>query len=450
MPVIDATRVSKCFTIHPDRPRSFQDLVVNAFKRQPPHARKETFWALRDLSFSVEAGETLGIIGSNGSGKSTCLKLLTRIIEPTTGKVNVKGRISALLELGAGFHPELTGRENVFLNGSVLGLKRREMAQRLDDIVAFAELERFIDMPVKFYSSGMYVRLAFAVAIHVRPDVLLVDEVLAVGDQSFQTRCLDRIDALKTSGVTIVLVSHGLEAVRNVCKRTIWLDQGVLKEDGLSESVVARYLQWVHGKEEAAALAAREVERRTAQAARPPSSSSQASPAEVAPAPAGQEAVGHQPKRFGSREAEITEVMLLDAEGRDRLMLTLGEPMSIVMRYRAHQRVDQPMFGFAIHRNDGLHVCGPNNVFAQSNIAFIEGDGEMRFTVDRLPLLAGTYYLTVALHDHTGTHTYDHHDMSYRFRVQQGNLNDRYGVVYLPGHWEHCPAAVPTPEAPQS
>ncbi|MFH1084420.1 MAG: ABC transporter ATP-binding protein, partial [Chloroflexota bacterium] len=190
MPIIDLVRVSKCFHLYPDRPRSLQEVALQALRRPRWHRNGETLWALRDVSFGVEPGQTVGIIGSNGSGKSTCLKLLTRIIQPTSGQVRVQGRVAALLELGAGFHPELTGRENIFLQGAVQGMSRREMVARLDEIVAFAELERFIDVPVKVYSSGMYVRLAFATAIHVQPDVLLVDEVLAVGDQSFQHKCM--------------------------------------------------------------------------------------------------------------------------------------------------------------------------------------------------------------------------------------------------------------------
>lgn len=259
MPAIHVTNVSKRFLLRHDRARSFQELVVKGFRRRRQPNNDEVFWALRDVSFSADRGETVGIIGANGSGKSTCLKLLARILVPTAGTIEVEGRISALLELGSGFHPELTGRENITLYGSILGLRRREMAQRFADIVAFAELERFIDIPVKFYSSGMYVRLAFATAINVSPDVLLLDEVLAVGDLNFQKRCLARIRELKARDMTIVFVSHSLDAVMGLCDRAIWLDKGTLREDGPTEEVVAGYLRQVREKEQANAVVAQEV-----------------------------------------------------------------------------------------------------------------------------------------------------------------------------------------------
>ncbi|RLC75531.1 MAG: ABC transporter ATP-binding protein, partial [Chloroflexi bacterium] len=193
--------VSKKFNLHHERKRSFQELALGLFRRD--NGSREEFWALRDVDFNVEQGETVGLIGPNGAGKSTALKLVSRIIEPTSGRIKVNGRVGALLELGAGFHPDLTGRENIYLNGSILGLGRAEIERKLDDIIAFAELERFIDVPVKHYSSGMYVRLGFSVAVHTDPEVLLVDEVLAVGDAAFQRKCLERIDRMRSEGVTV-------------------------------------------------------------------------------------------------------------------------------------------------------------------------------------------------------------------------------------------------------
>lgn len=474
MSVIEMQRVSKRFRLEPDRPRSFQDLLVGLTRLRKGVRRSELFWALRDVSFSAKGGETLGIIGENGSGKSTCLKLLTRILEPTTGSVEVHGRVSALLELGAGFHPELTGRENLFLYGSVLGLKRRDLARRFDDVVAFAELERFIDIPVKFYSSGMYVRLAFAAAINVNPEVLLVDEVLAVGDLSFQNKCLDRIHELESLGVTIVFVSHSLDSVRNLCDRALWLDGGILREDGPTDLVIARYLQHVHEKEEAEALAERAAERAAAQdslaratkvetlaqskepateetlaepsaaqvgeprASLASGSTDEPSSAKAASAPDSHEdPMARYRQRWGSREAEIVDVRFLDREGHERLILTTGEPMTVALRYKTRVRIEHPMFGLAMHRNDGLHINGPNNILASFDIPAIEGHGEVRYTVDVLPLLEGTYYLTVALYDTSGTHAYDHHALSYTFRVQNGNVAERYGAFYLPAHWAH-------------
>lgn len=243
MASIEVSQLSKRFVLQHDQPRLFQDLALSLFRHRvrEGHQRHEEFWALSGISFAVERGESLALIGKNGSGKSTCLKLLAGIMQPTSGSVKMQGRISALIELGAGFHPELTGKDNLFVNGIILGMTRSELKQRFDEIVAFAELEHFIDIPVKFYSSGMYLRLAFAIAINVNADIMLLDEVLAVGDQSFQAKCLERISELKRNGVTIVFVSHDLNAVRTLCQRTIWLDHGKLCADSNTETVIADY-----------------------------------------------------------------------------------------------------------------------------------------------------------------------------------------------------------------
>ncbi len=263
MAAVCFANVSKRFILHHERPRSFQEWVIQMVQRgrgaveqgsRDPHSPAplllrsggEPFWALRDVSFTVEPGEMLGIIGENGAGKSTVLKLISRILEPTTGRVAVQGRVSALIELGAGFHPDLTGRENIYLNGSILGLSKREMDRQFAAIVDFAELERFIDTPVKHYSSGMYARLGFAVAIHVHPDVLLIDEVLAVGDEAFQKKCLERIAAIKAQGKAIILVTHDLDAVDALCDRVLWLGDGVVQAQGAT-SITSRYRRHMAG-----------------------------------------------------------------------------------------------------------------------------------------------------------------------------------------------------------
>jgi len=459
MAIITVANVSKCFHLRPDRPRSFQELLVSTLKRGPRRVPEQEFWALRDVSFTVQPGETLGVIGANGSGKSTCLKLLTRIIEPTAGTVKVSGRVSALLELGAGFHPELTGRENTFLYSAVLGLRRQEMARRFEDVVAFAELERFIDIPVKFYSSGMYVRLAFAVATNVNPDVLLVDEVLAVGDQSFQAKCFERIQELQARGVTIVFVSHSLDVVRTLCGHTLWLENGVLREDGATESVVARYLESVRRKEELAAQLKREAQAKESAKVEAPERASDERAIQAAPSPAGRpasppsvpEATG-QPeepssllasrrRRWGSREVEIVDVRFLGRDNQEQLILRTGEPMTIVIRYVAHQGVEKPVFGVAFHRHDGLHIHGTNTTLAKFEIPLIEGCGEVRYCVDTLPLLEGTYHLSVAVHNVAETQMYDYQDLMYEFGVRLGPDSQRYGTVYIPARWEHTPGA---------
>jgi ABC-type polysaccharide/polyol phosphate transport system ATPase subunit len=248
---IDIVDVSKRFILPGHRPRGLKEWLVSRVRGNQSAPDSGVLWALKDVSFSIERGETFGVIGDNGSGKSTLLKLITGIAKPTRGHVGVAGRVSPLIELGAGFHPDFSGRENIFLNGAILGIKRREMAHLFESIVAFSELERFIDSPVKTYSSGMYMRLAFSIAIHVDPDILVIDEVLAVGDAPFQQKCLDQIQRLKHAGKTIVLVSHSLPTVREICQRAAWLDKGELRAVGKADAVLAFYQEQVSAAIEA-------------------------------------------------------------------------------------------------------------------------------------------------------------------------------------------------------
>jgi ABC-type polysaccharide/polyol phosphate transport system ATPase subunit len=391
--------VSKKFILHRERSRSFQDLALNLVRRD--NNSREVFWALQDVSFTVEQGEMVGLIGPNGAGKSTALKLISRIIEPTSGRIEVNGRVGALLELGAGFHPDLTGRENIYLNGSILGLSRAQIRHRLDAIIDFAELEHFIDVPVRHYSSGMYVRLGFSVAVNTEPEILLVDEVLAVGDAAFQRKCLDRINDLRRKGVTILFVSHSAETVRAICPRALWLDNGRLVSDGLAESVVTRYLTHTWGALEGSL---------------------------------GPEA--GEDRRYGSGEVRIVGVRLLDGHGQEKQLFQVGEPLTVEMRYRAERRVERPVFGLAIHRSDGTHITGPNTQFAGLDIPVVKGEGAVLYRVDHLPLMEGTYYLSVAAVDSADTMVYDHHDRLYKFKVRQVGGGERYGLLSLRGEWE--------------
>ena len=391
--------VSRRFVLHRERARSFQELALGLLRRGADR-KHEAFWALKDVSFEIAQGETVGIIGPNGAGKSTALKLISRIIEPTSGRIEVNGRVGALLELGAGFHPDLTGRENIYLNGSILGLNRAQIRRKLDDIVAFAELERFIDVPVKHYSSGMYVRLGFSVAVHTDPEVLLVDEVLAVGDASFQRKCLERIDRMRSAGVTILLVSHSPENVRATCSRAIWLDGGRLIDDGSTESVVARYLTHTWDSEEG------KLKPRT-----------------------------ESNRRWGSGEVQIVNVRLLDGNSRERQQFHLGEPLTVEIHYCAEKRVERPVFGLAVHRNDGTHITGPNTQFAGYEIPHVEGEGIIQYTVHSLPLLEGSYSVSVAAHNWEDTKTFDYHDQLYPFRVLASE-GEQYGIITLEGEWQ--------------
>jgi len=352
--------------------------------------------ALKGVTFDLAAGRTLGIVGRNGSGKSTLLKLLAGIGKPTAGSIRINGRVSALIELGAGFHPEISGRENVYINGMMLGLSKREIAARFDDIVAFAGLEDFIDAPVKTYSSGMYMRLGFAVAINVDPDVLLVDEVLAVGDEAFTHQCLDKFAEMRRGGRTVVLVTHSLDLVLRFSDEALWLDDGVVRAQGDPQRVIDAYLLDVaRGEELALAGAPRQVN---------------------PPPPAAEDMSRAAEGRWGSREVEITAVEMRRADGSVAHVFESGEPVSFCMRVRAHQPLQDFVFGIGIFNVDGICCYGTNTQVEGATPEELSGEAEATFGVDSLSLVEGTYKLDVAVHRQNGA-PYDYHRLLYTFRV---------------------------------
>jgi ABC-type polysaccharide/polyol phosphate transport system ATPase subunit len=350
------------------------------------------FWALQNVSFEVEEGGAFGIVGPNGAGKSTTLKLLSGVMKPTKGKVEVRGKVSSLIEIGAGFHPDLTGRENIYLYGAILGLKKREVERKFDQIVDFSGLEDFLDTPLKRYSSGMYMRLGFSVAAHVDPDVLLIDEVLAVGDIAFQRKCLERIKELRESGTTIVFVSHNLYAVKALCRRGLFLCQGKAQEMGEIGRVVHAYEDYVRKRGE-----------------------------------------GEVGMRRGSGEAEIVEVKLLNGDGEETGVFRTGDRMVVRMEYVAHRRIEEPVFGVTIRRADGLLCSAVNTRLDGFHIENIEGEGAVELEYRSLNLLPGTYRVTVAIHESEGMVPYDYHENAYTFEVRT-DLGDE-GAVYLEHRW---------------
>ncbi|HLA79260.1 MAG TPA: ABC transporter ATP-binding protein [Vicinamibacteria bacterium] len=398
-------------------------------------APDQTFTALDGVSFEVPKGSTFGVIGENGSGKSTLLKLLAGITKPTRGRLSVEGRISALIELGAGFHPEISGRENVAINGIMLGLTRRQVQERFDDIVGFAELESFIDAPVKTYSSGMYARLGFAVAIHVDPEVLLIDEVLAVGDEAFTRKCLDKIGEFRRRGKTIIIVTHSLGLVEKMCDDLLWLRSGQVADRGDPKRVVDAYLTYVAGGEEA--LLAR-GHGQTSQEATAPES-----PPEQEPA-SGSLREG----RWGGREIEILSVRLLDDRGKERHVYTPGETLTVSLAVRAPRPVADFVFGIGIFTADGVSVYGTNTHLEDFEAVTAEGEGQAVVSLEDLRLVEGTYLLDVAAHRKDGT-PYDYHRGLYSFRVKS-RVKDV--GVYRPHHrWSfsgglHLEPPEPRPE----
>ena len=367
----------------------------------------ETFHALRGVSVDVPAGRTFGVIGRNGSGKSTLLKLIAGIGKPTSGTVRVAGRVSALIEVGAGFHPEISGRENVYINGMMLGLTKKEIAGRFDEIVTFAELQDFIDAPVKTYSSGMYVRLGFAVAINVDPDVLLVDEVLAVGDEAFTHKCLDKFADFKRRGKTILIVTHQLDLVQRFCEEALWLDAGVVRTHGDPKRVIDAYLLNVAAGENRA----------------------MADPRLQGQAPTA--------NRWGSGEVQITHVELASASGATNVFES-GAPMEIRMRVHANQPRRDFVFGIGIFTAEGVCCYGTNTHIEGASPAELSGDAEVRVTIDRLDLVEGSYTLDVAVHRESGA-PYDYHRQLYPFRITS-RVKDI--GVYRPRHRWHFTGGV--------
>lgn len=385
--------VSKRFRLYRERNQSFKATAMRGRR-----SSYDELWALRNISLEVAPGRTFGLIGDNGSGKSTLLKCLAKILVPDRGQVQVRGRVAALLELGSGFHPELTGRQNVYLNGTILGLSRRELERRFDDIVAFAGLEQAIDQPVKNYSSGMYARLGFAVATSVDPEVLLIDEVLAVGDATFQRRCAERISELRGQGRTIVLVSHASDSIRALCDEVLWLEKGRAVGQGPTSAVLDRYLR------------AGVVER---------------------PEVAG------DAERWGAGGLVIEHVEI-DAGTGPTTRLVAGAPAWFRIRVRNDgARTEPPVLGLGIWSVDGMHLWGANTAGQGLDIPAVAPGSQrtMEFTTDRLPLQPGTYDLEVALVDRSLGHTFDHLRRAVRFDVQQGRSHESGGYVSLGGQF---------------
>ncbi|MDQ3168747.1 MAG: ABC transporter ATP-binding protein [Acidobacteriota bacterium] len=399
-----------------------------------------SFAAVKNLSFSVPAGSTFGVMGRNGSGKSTALKLVAGITKPTSGTVSVQGRISALIELGAGFHPEISGRENVFINGIMLGFTKREIAKRFDEIVEFAEMKDFIDAPVKTYSSGMYMRLGFAVAIHVDPDVLLVDEVLAVGDEGFTHKCLDKFAEFKRRGRTILLVTHSLDMIEKFCDEAIWIDHGEKLSEGDPKRVVGAYLAAVEKTEEAH-LAASDAKAQKAAGASdttdvdPPPPTTDDVPAQeaaeiAAPDDGVRDMFQANEGRWGSREVEITSVELCGPDGKPAHVFQSGESMSINLRVSAKDPVEDYVFGIGLFNVEGVCCYGTNTSLEEYVSDRFFGEGEVRFIIAGLDLVPGTYKLDVAAHKKDG-YQYDYHRLLYTFRVKS-RLHD--AGIYRPRH----------------
>jgi ABC-2 type transport system ATP-binding protein len=393
---IEIDNVSKRFRLQHVKYDSLKERAIH-FGRIP----FDDFWAVKDVTLNVVEGETIGILGRNGSGKSTLLKCIAGILTPTAGEIRTKGRLAALLELGAGFHPDLSGRDNVFLNASLLGLNRREVERRFDEIVDFSELKDHIDQQVKYYSSGMYVRLGFAVAVNMDPDILLIDEVLAVGDELFQRKCLDRVKLFQREGRTIVFVTHGADVVRQICDRAAVLDQGEMVTCGTPGEAVRSYREHLLRRQrydEAAELAVDE-----------PS------------APDTVEDDGSRivvtSEELSNLKVRITSVRLEYPDSESQAYLVTGQPLTIHIGYDAPEPVDDALAGIAIYDNEGRLVCGWNTSSLDIELGRLEGKGEISFRLAEVPLLDGTYPFSIGLTNADGAIVYDWREQRDSFEV---------------------------------
>jgi ABC-type polysaccharide/polyol phosphate transport system ATPase subunit len=417
---ISVANVSKRFRLAGEKSISLKERVVRRRK-----TATVDFWALRDVDLEIDEGQTIGLLGHNGSGKSTLLKLVGGILQPTTGEIAVRGRVASLLELGAGFHPELTGRENVYLNGAILGLSQKELRRRFDEIVEFAELEQFIDTQVRNYSSGMYVRLGFAVAVNVDPDVLLVDEVLTVGDENFQRKCLDRVHELQQDGRTIVVVSHATDLMRRICDRIAVLDHGHLVTfDAPGEAIRVFREHLLQDQLDRQAFV--EAKRREEDEA-------SGTPAAMqAPAPPTLSRAARVVEQEARRnfKVRITGVELDHPHRADRPYLHPGEPLTLRISYDAVEPVEDVVFGIAVFdHDDGSYLFGTNTKILGMELPTLEGKGELLFEIESVPLLDGTYPITIGIHSHDDGIVYDWSEQRHWFEVM--NPDGRVGTVAM-------------------
>ena len=391
---IQLAAVGVRYRVARERVASLKEHAIRVMQRR---MQTDEFWALRDVTLEIERGTMVGVIGKNGAGKSTLLKVVARVLRPTAGRVRIAGKVAPLLEFGAGFHYELTGRENIFLNGALLGFTRAQMQEKLQRIVDFAELGDFIDAPLRTFSSGMVARLGFAIATDIEPEILLLDEVLSVGDAAFQQKSFERIQTFRAAGATILFVSHNHDAVRAMCDRAVWLDHGCVLADGAAGVVVDQYLGHAPVFQTAT----------------------------VATTATGQ-------------RVDILRVRLLDGLGRERDIFAIDDPLVLEIAYRANQATPDAAFGMAIYREDGVHITGPNTAFANYRLPTLHGHGVVTFTIPHLPLLEGMYHIVVSAHHREQTEVYAHHHRRYTFRVVDvKGVRERYGLITVRGQWAH-------------
>lgn len=410
---IEVRDVTKTFKVYYDKGTELKEKLL-FWKRN----RYENRVVLDHISFEVKKGEAIGLVGKNGCGKSTTLKMLTRIIYPNSGEIEMCGRVSSLIELGAGFHPDMSGRENIYTNAAIFGLTKKEIDERLEEIIAFSELEEFIDNPVRTYSSGMYTRLAFSVAINVDADILLIDEILAVGDANFQAKCFNKLREIKGSGTTIVIVSHSLGQIEQICDRSIWICEGKIAMEGKPKEVHLEYLDYMNtqriDQQEKERLRLQKLELQNMQAEEEKKRKAKM-------------------KRYGSEDAKFTQIKMLDADGKEQTTFRTGEKMVLDLSYHVEKKVTDAVFGYGIFRSDGLWVYGTNTRIDRVDNFDIDKDGRFVITMPELNLIPGQYWLDITIEYGEGNPV-DYYKEALKFEVVS-NMTD-VGVARIAHSWE--------------
>lgn len=430
--VIEVKDITKSFRVYYDKGSQLKEKML-FWKRN----RYEERLVLKGISFDVKKGEAIGLIGHNGCGKSTTLKLLSKIMYPDHGTIEMKGRVSSLIELGAGFHPDMSGRENIYTNAAIFGLTKKEIDERVDDIIAFSELEEFIENPVRTYSSGMYMRLAFSVAINVDADILLVDEILAVGDANFQAKCFNRMREIKKNGTTIVIVSHSLGQIEQICDRSIWIQDGVIKMEGTPRDVHPAYMNYMGEKRQE--IAAKEEERQKKLKEKEAEAVSEEVNDKTTEEVNTQESEVEDKKqeqeeltRFGNGKARITDIFLLDKQGKKKSVFRSDEFVRLVVKYKLKEKVENAVIGISIFRNDGLLCYGTHTQSDEIEEFDITKNGSIMVDFDKMQLLEGEYFIDFAITTDI-SEPVDYYKNAIKFQIYADK--ERIGVSEIPHIW---------------
>lgn len=433
---IEVRNITKSFKVYMDRSNNVKDFIIHRNRR-----RYENRQVLKGISFEIKKGEAVGLIGHNGCGKSTTLKLLTKIMYPDSGTIEMKGRVSSLIELGAGFHPDMSGRENIYINASIFGLSKKEIDNRIDDIIAFSELEDYIDNPVRTYSSGMYMRLAFSVAINVDAEILLIDEILAVGDTNFQAKCFSKLREIKANGATIVIVSHSLGQIEQICERSIWIHDGIIKEEGEPRMVHPSYLDYMGKIREKIAEkeAVRQELKRKEEIevknleVKDTEDKSEERGQDEEESNKNEDEVVVEKSRWGNGKAKIKSITIMDVNRKEKRSFRSGEDILIKYEYEVKKPVKDVVFGVGIFRNDGVDCYGTNTRLDKLQSFDLTQSGQIEILLKNVNLLGGIYTLDFAIESDMGI-AVDFWKKAKEIEIY--SITDEVGIVRFEHEWK--------------